>query len=263
MIAALSRHGQTVSEPQCSLVVVVAPGSRVERALALVDLTWSSRCSLPRRRQSEPWSEHRLKRWARPIRFGLPRALAVQSGRLHTEPVTHVIRVGSGFARRYGAPARAARRPAGLGPGAFRSGCRARYRPRRRDLDEPSSNGDRNPHGVGRQHSNQASQRYVAAAAATLRPRARLSAPTAVARSRQESAISRPRPRQWLAVTRAGSRGGRSSGTRTTAQIANTCAAMRRGRQGNAAVAVSDRAPGLMRNLRWDPAGQKAEHLEC
>ena len=38
-IAALvEAHGQTVSEPQCSLVVVVAPGSRVERVLALVDL---------------------------------------------------------------------------------------------------------------------------------------------------------------------------------------------------------------------------------
>jgi anti-anti-sigma factor len=39
MIAALvEAHGQTVSEPQCSLVVVIAPGSRVERVLALVDL---------------------------------------------------------------------------------------------------------------------------------------------------------------------------------------------------------------------------------
>jgi hypothetical protein len=39
MIAALvEAHGQTVSEPQCSLVVVVAPGSRVARVLALVDL---------------------------------------------------------------------------------------------------------------------------------------------------------------------------------------------------------------------------------
>ena len=40
MIAALlEAHGQTVSEPQYSLVVVVAPGSRVERVLALVDLS--------------------------------------------------------------------------------------------------------------------------------------------------------------------------------------------------------------------------------
>jgi anti-sigma B factor antagonist len=39
MIAALVEvHGQTLSEPQYSLIVVVAPGSRVERVLALVDL---------------------------------------------------------------------------------------------------------------------------------------------------------------------------------------------------------------------------------
>jgi anti-anti-sigma factor len=38
-IAALvEAYGQTVSEPQCSLVVVAAPSSRVERVLALVDL---------------------------------------------------------------------------------------------------------------------------------------------------------------------------------------------------------------------------------
>ena len=39
VIAALvEAHGQTVSEPQYSLAVVVAPGSRVERVIALVDL---------------------------------------------------------------------------------------------------------------------------------------------------------------------------------------------------------------------------------
>jgi anti-anti-sigma factor len=66
VIAALvAAHGQTVSEPEYSLVVVVAPGSRVERVLALVGLgsvvpVFSSRAEGTR---AAAMSTGRLGRW--------------------------------------------------------------------------------------------------------------------------------------------------------------------------------------------------------